>query len=137
MDVFDAAARSQIMARVRASGNRSTEERLIKIFRQKNISGWRRKRPLLGKPDFVFPREKIAVFVDGCFWHGCPLHCRMPKTRKNYWRDKISGNIRRDRKVSRKLRAANWRVFRIWEHELGKPILNRKLGKIRKAVGGK
>jgi DNA mismatch endonuclease, patch repair protein len=73
-DVFSRTKRSQVMSRIRASGNRDTELRMVELFRRGGISGWRRNARVFGKPDFVFPRDKIAVFVDGCFWHrhtGC------------------------------------------------------------------
>lgn len=122
------------MGRVRSSGNRSTEHRLAGILRQQKITGWRRGYPLTGKPDFTFPRAQVAVFVDGCFWHGCPVHCQIPATNRKFWKNKIHRNMRRDKQVARKLRYEGWHVFRIWEHDLGKPILNRKLGKLRRIV---
>ncbi len=78
VDVFAKAKRSEVMSRVRARGNHSTELRMISIFRAHGISGWRRNRPVLGRPDFVFPAGRVVVFVDGCFWHGCPWHGRVP-----------------------------------------------------------
>ena len=69
-DVFDAEKRSDIMRQVKSKKNKSTELRLIEIFKQNGITGWRRNYPVKGHPDFVFPKKKIAVFVDGCFWHG-------------------------------------------------------------------
>jgi DNA mismatch endonuclease (patch repair protein) len=70
------------MSKICGSGNRGTELRLIEIFKARGITGWRRKYKLPGKPDFVFPKARVAVFVDGCFWHGCPKHCRMPRSNK-------------------------------------------------------
>ena len=122
------------MARVRSSGNRATELRFIGILRRQKIAGWRRGYPLFGKPDFVFPRARIAVFVDGCFWHGCPRHGEIPADNRNFWKEKIARNIRRDNLVTRKLRIMGWHVFRVWQHDLGKPQLNRKLGKIRRIL---
>ena len=122
------------MARVRSSGNRATELRFIGILRRQKIVGWRRGYPLFGKPDFVFPRARIAVFVDGCFWHGCPRHGEIPADNRNFWKEKIARNIRRDNLVTRKLRIMGWHVFRVWQHDLGKPQLNCKLGKIRRIL---
>ncbi|MCW5787718.1 MAG: hypothetical protein KIT49_09505 [Nitrospira sp.] len=85
------------MASIPSRGNRATELRLVSLFRERGITGWRRGLSLPGKPDFVFRREHIAVFVDGCFWHGCRWHCRMPKSRQTYWEPKISRNRSRDR----------------------------------------
>lgn len=73
-DVFTKAERSKVMAAVRSRGNRDTELKLAAILRAHGITGWRRQQPMRGKPDFVFRREQLAVFVDGCFWHGCPIH---------------------------------------------------------------
>ena len=108
------------MARIRGAGNRSTEMRLIAFMRSHGINGWRRGFNLPGKPDFVFPRLKITVFVDGCFWHGCPLHATAPKQNAQFWREKLSRNQARDRLVNRTLRARGWIVLRIWEHELAR-----------------
>jgi DNA mismatch endonuclease (patch repair protein) len=113
--------RSKVMAAVRGSGNKVTELRLIAIFQEFKISGWRRGSKLPGKPDFVFHREKLAVFVDGCFWHGCQWHCRMPKSRPEFWGPKIARNKNRHRIVARLLREKEWRCFRIWEHSLRDP----------------
>ncbi len=106
------------MARIRGSGNKATELRLMAIFKEHGITGWRRKAAVFGKPDFVFSKLKLAVFVDGCFWHGCPIHATQPKTNAKFWREKIARNQARDALVTRTLRRAGWRVLRIWEHEL-------------------
>lgn len=108
------------MSRIRSAGNKDTELRLIQIFRANDITGWRRGSKLPGKPDFVFPKHKIAVFVDGCFWHGCPKHATQPKTNATFWQEKIARNKARDRKVNRLLRAKGWTVLRVWEHDLRK-----------------
>ena len=120
-DVFTQAKRSEVMSRIRGKGNKSTEIRLLKLFRKHNIKGWRRHQPMPGKPDFVFPKERLAVFVDGCFWHACPRCYIKPKQNAKFWREKISGNKRRDLKVSRQLRTEGWSVCRIWECRLKKP----------------
>jgi len=117
-DVFTPEKRSLVMSRIRGTANKDTELRLMQIFRVAGINGWRRSSKLLGKPDFVFPKLKTAVFVDGCFWHGCPKHATWPKTRAAFWLAKITGNKARDRKVNRLLRAKGWTVIRVWEHEL-------------------
>jgi DNA mismatch endonuclease (patch repair protein) len=109
------------MAAVRSRGNRSTELALIAAFRAARIVGWRRNSPMIGKPDFVFPRQRLVVFVDGCFWHGCRWHCRMPKSRLAYWEPKIQRNKLRDRKIRNLIEARGWEVIRIWEHSLDTP----------------
>lgn len=73
-DIWTKAKRSDVMSRIRGSGNKDTELKLMAVFRLHGVTGWRRKAPVFGKPDFVFPQSKLAVFVDGCFWHGCPIH---------------------------------------------------------------
>ena len=120
-DVLSKKKRSAAMAAVRSRGNKQTELVLAKLLRANRITGWSRHPSLLGKPDFVFRRHRLAVFVDGCFWHGCPSHCRMPSSNQTYWRPKIAGNKARDTLVVAALRKRGWRVLRIWEHELKKP----------------
>ena len=117
-DVFSKRKRSQVMAAVRGKANRSTELRLLRIFRENCIKGWRRHWPVVGRPDFAFLEKHLALFVDGCFWHGCPKHLRTPKSNTGYWRRKISTNHARNLKVRQALKRHNWRVLRIWEHEL-------------------
>lgn len=75
---------------------------------------------MFGRPDFVFPLERVAVFVDGCFWHGCPRHYNVPVGNALFWERKLKANRARDRLVSRTLRGAGWTVLRIWEHSLKK-----------------
>jgi DNA mismatch endonuclease (patch repair protein) len=72
------------------------------------------------RPDFVFLKSRTAIFVDGCFWHGCPRHATKPVNNRVFWKKKLAGNKTRDRVVNRMLRRAGWRVVRIWEHELAK-----------------
>ena len=119
-DIFSKRKRSDVMSRIRGVGNKDTELRLMQIFRVNGIKGWRRGSKLTGKPDFVFPKLRLAVFVDGCFWHGCPRHGTKPKTNAAFWRRKIARNRARDAEVNRALRQLGWRVLRIWEHELGR-----------------
>jgi DNA mismatch endonuclease (patch repair protein) len=131
-DVFTKAKRSQVMAKIRGRGNRDTELALLKIFRRNGITGWRRHRPLFGNPDFIFPKLKLAVFVDGCFWHACPKHSNLPVGNRAFWKRKLDGNQKRDRLVIRTLRVIGWKVIRIWEHELSRrnqPRLLRRLSR--------
>lgn len=106
------------MSRIRGRGNKDTEVALAKLFRRNKITGWRRNQKIFGKPDFIFPKLKLSVFVDGCFWHGCPKHSTKPKNNRAFWRRKFTGNKKRDVLVTRTLRRAGWRVLRVWEHEL-------------------
>jgi DNA mismatch endonuclease (patch repair protein) len=86
------------------------------------------------KPDFVFPKQRTAVFVDGCFWHGCPRHGTKPKTRAAFWLAKLTGNKARDRRVNRLLRAKGWKVIRVWEHELRRKDEAKLLRRLRKML---
>lgn len=135
-DVFSRAKRSAVMSSIRARGNRDTELRLVTLMRAHGISGWRRGQPLFGKPDFIFRVERVAVFVDGCFWHGCtrPSHAPIPKTRRTWWLKKLAKNRDRDRLVSRTLRRLGWRVVRIWECELRLENDQRVLGILTRAL---
>jgi DNA mismatch endonuclease, patch repair protein len=122
-DVISKQKRSQVMAAVRSKGNKDTELKLVAIFRAYGIKGWRRHQPMAGKPDFIFPKDKVAIFVDGCFWHGCRWHCRMPQDNRQYWQNKISRNAKRDRITTRLLRRRGWIVLRLWQHALRNPDL--------------
>lgn len=141
-DIFSKAKRSDVMSRIRSRGNARTELALIRVFRTLRITGWRRHVALRGglalrrgaqargsskprpgfrvRPDFVFPQRRLAVFVDGCFWHGCPQHGTQPKGNAAFWRKKFAANRTRDRLVTRTLRRDGWRVLRIWEHDLAR-----------------
>jgi DNA mismatch endonuclease (patch repair protein) len=126
--------RSEIMRAVRSRGNKVTELVFVRLLRLHRITGWRRHTALIGRPDFVFPKLKVAVFVDGCFWHGCAKHCRMPKGHSGYWDPKIASNKARDRQVNGALRRAGWRVLRIWEHELRREGEKRCIARIMRAL---
>jgi DNA mismatch endonuclease (patch repair protein) len=156
-DILTKAQRSALMAKVRGRGNASTELRLIAVFRALGVTGWRRgvtlspaaaratakalrasamsgksPRPFRVRPDFVFPKLKLAVFVDGCFWHGCPLHATKPKQNAKFWKEKIARNHTRDRFVTRHLRSLGWHVVRFWEHELTQRHRARLLSRFRR-----
>jgi DNA mismatch endonuclease (patch repair protein) len=88
---------------------------------------------LFGKPDFAFRKERVAIFVDGCFWHCCPKHGKMPASNRAFWKEKLAGNRARDRLVNWTLRRRGWRVLRIWEHEL-KSHATRVVSRIRRAL---
>ena len=106
------------MSRIKGRGNKDTELTMMQILRKSHISGWRRNQAVLGKPDFVFLKQKVALFVDGCFWHVCPKHSNMPKNNQEFWREKLYKNKNRDKFVTRELRKMGWKVIRVWEHEL-------------------
>ena len=119
-DVFTKAKRSEVMSRIRGRGNKDTELALAKLFRQHKITGWRRNQKIFGKPDFVFPKIKLTVFVDGCFWHGCPRCYGAPKSNRAFWKNKVTRNRKRDQLVTRTLRRGGWKVIRVWECSLKK-----------------
>jgi DNA mismatch endonuclease (patch repair protein) len=106
------------MSAIRSRGNRETEIRLARLLRRNGIAGWRRHRNLPGRPDFAFSRGRVALFVDGCFWHCCPQHGRRPSSNQSYWLPKLEMNKSRDQRVDRELRIRGWKVVRVWEHEL-------------------
>ncbi len=133
-DVFTPAKRSAVMALIRSRGNRATELRLIALMREQGITGWRRGAPLPGKPDFIFRAEKVAVFVDGCFWHGCPRHATKPVMRAAWWAAKLARNAQRDRAVSRALRASGWTVLRIWECALVRSRARRTMARFARSL---
>ncbi len=154
-DVFTTAKRSEVMSRIRSRGNRDTELALALLFRRHGITGWRRQievrvkmrstsprpSPQRGegvnfrvRPDFVFSRLRLAVFVDGCFWHACPKHATQPRNNTVFWRKKLAANQARDRLVTRTLRRAGWRVMRIWEHELKHDREAHLIRRLRKAL---
>ena len=111
--------RSRNMSAIRGTKNKSTELELLKLLRKNRITGWRRHSAVVfGKPDFIFSGQKVAIFVDGCFWHGCKDIKKSPVANKNFWVEKIKNNKIRDSKVTKTLRKEGWKVVRIWEHEL-------------------
>lgn len=123
------------MSLIRSKGNKATELKLMAIFRESGIKGWRRNQHLHGKPDFLFRKQRVVIFVDGCFWHGCPKHLRMPQDNRVYWLAKIRRNAWRDKRTNRLLRKDGWSVLRIWEHELKTP--HRLVRKILRRLGPK
>ena len=128
VDVYSKEKRSWLMGRVRSSGNKSTEGKLIELLKQKRLIGWRRRYPIFGKPDVTFPSSKVAIFVDGCFWHACPKHGQIPENNSEFWINKINANKNRDKLVNETIQKKGWKVLRIWECELkDKKIIGRKI----------
>lgn len=131
MDRHTKEQRSRNMAAIRSKGNFTTEQKFLALLREHKLSGWRRhKKGAVGSPDFLFPKARVVVFVDGCFWHGCSKHCIMPKSRLEYWEPKIARNKSRDRDVNKHYKGKGWRVLRVWEHQL-KPNSNRVVKRLR------
>ena len=106
------------MASVKSKENISTERALVKIFNDNEIKGWRRNYSVIGKPDFVFLKKRIAVFADGCFWHGHNCRNLKPKNNSNYWAQKIIKNKNRDNYITNLFKKRGWTVIRYWECEI-------------------
>lgn len=117
-DIVDKATRSRYMAAVKSFGNLSTEAKMAILLRSTGLKGWRRHYPLPGKPDFCWKRQKVVLFVDGCFWHGCPRCYKTPKSNIEFWRNKVETNRARDKKINSILRRNGWVVIRVWECQL-------------------
>jgi DNA mismatch endonuclease (patch repair protein) len=115
-DVLNREQRTRCMSSVR-SRNTGPELRLRKALWARGLR-YRLKSMLPGKPDLVFPGSRVAIFVDGCFWHQCPIHKTSPKTNAEFWAAKLESNVRRDREVDAMLVREGWTVMRIWQHEL-------------------
>lgn len=119
MDIYDKEKRSEIMSKVKTK-NTKPEILLRKHLYASGIRGYRVNYKILGTPDIVFTKYKLALFVDGCFWHGCPVCYKEPKTQKEFWYGKLNENINRDKRVNNKLKENGWQVLRLWEHEVEK-----------------
>jgi DNA mismatch endonuclease (patch repair protein) len=120
MDHVSKRVRSKIMSTVKSKGNRTTELALGRRLWEAGLRGYRKQWPVHGKPDFAWPGLKVAVFVDGCFWHGCTRCKYLPRSHTGFWRNKIETNRRRDRRVANRLRRAGWAVVRIRECQVGR-----------------
>ena len=120
------------MRQVKSKKNKSTELRLIKIFKENGVTGWKRNYPVKGHPDFVFLKQRIAVFVDGCFWHGHDCRNTRPSANEEFWRKKRERNIKHDKEITELFESRGWTVIRIWECELKQQNCERTLLKIKK-----
>jgi DNA mismatch endonuclease, patch repair protein len=132
---FGGLTRSELMARIRSSGNATTELKMVRLLRRHRLRGWRRNQRVYGRPDFVWRKERLALFVDGCFWHGhnCGRNLT-PRRNAPFWAQKIRRNRQRDKAISRHLRSSGWVVLRVWECELSqRPISCAR--RIAKALG--
>ncbi|HBH24160.1 MAG TPA: very short patch repair endonuclease [Cytophagales bacterium] len=128
-DTFSKATRSEIMRKIKSKNNNSTELKIIHIFKKSNITGWRRNYKITGNPDFVFPKLRIAVFTDGCFWHGHNCRNLTPKQNNEYWQSKITKNKKRDQKINEYLQNLGWEVIRIWECQINSDNIQKLLQK--------
>ena len=133
MDKVSKKVRSKIMKAVKSSKNKSTELRFRAALIQARLSGWNVRPSTKCKPDFVFRRKKVAIFVDGCFWHGCPICSKHPLDNKEYWSTKIARNRNRDQQVRKQLNKEGWKVLRFWEHDI-QANLRFCISKLREAL---
>lgn len=117
-DILSKEKRSAIMSAIRSTHNKSTELVMVRALKAARVTGWRRHAALPGKPDFVWRKKKLALFIDGCFWHGCKKCYKPPKTNKKYWSHKIQTNMARDKRVAKELRQRKWSVLRVKECQL-------------------
>ena len=124
-DIFTSEKRSAVMKAVKSRNTKTTEIKMMEIFKELHIIGWRRTYPLIGKPDFVFPKKRVVVFVDGCFWHGHDCRNVTPSDNAEFWEAKRLYNKKHDEEVTQTLVEKNWTIIRIWECELKKK--NREL----------
>jgi DNA mismatch endonuclease Vsr len=126
-------SRSRLMSAIKGKGNKSTEVRFRMLLVRMKISGWKLHPDLPGRPDILFPKLQVVVFLDGCFWHGCATCGHTPKTRSAFWRKKFELNSVRDVRVTKELIDLGFRVLRLWEHELRDPeVTQAKLSAILK-----
>ena len=133
-DVHTKEQRSYNMSQIKSKDTKP-EVALKKAIVKSGINPSFNNNKITGKPDIVFIRKKIAIFIDGCFWHKCPTCFRLPKTNRKFWRKKINSNVKRDRKINRTLKKQGWKILRIWEHEIKKiSEINRKVKLITKSL---
>lgn len=137
-DIMNQEQRSKNMAAIKGRGNKTTEINFVKLLRNTKITGWRRHlKKLPGTPDFVFNKKKIAVFIDGDFWHGynyLKLGIKLPN---DFWKKKIENNMARDKRVNRELQKSGWVVLRFWEHQVinnPKTVIKKLLNEINKDI---
>lgn len=128
-----------VRGRLRAQGQRDTKMEL-EVRRLLHARGLRFRvdaqldSRLGSRADIVWKGRKIAVYIDGCFWHGCPVHMTWPKANARWWRDKIEANVERDRRVTSELRALGWTVLRYWEHQRAVDVADDIDSELRKNV---
>ncbi|MCG8037119.1 MAG: very short patch repair endonuclease [Candidatus Thiodiazotropha taylori] len=116
MDVLTPEQRSHCMSRIQ--GKNTKPELTLRKALWAAGHRYRLKNRLPGRPDIVFPSKKVAIFIDGCFWHKCPEHFQAPASNSKFWADKINRNVERDREVEQLLIDRGWQILRFWEHEV-------------------
>lgn len=120
-DVLTKRQRSYNMSRIRGTDT-EPEISLRRALRRHGLRLGVSNSKVIGRPDLTHKRAKVAIFVDGCFWHGCPRHMQWPRSNALFWRRKILGNMSRDKSVTKQLVRDGWTVVRIWEHDLPKKL---------------
>jgi DNA mismatch endonuclease (patch repair protein) len=132
-DTVSKKRRSEIMSKIK-SKNSKIEIEFRKALWRKGFRYKKNPSDYFGKPDLVLPKYKTVIFIDSCFWHGCPEHCRMPSSNKEYWRKKIERNKKRDEKVNEYYNNIDWDIIRIWEHDLIKDNMQKFIEKYRNNI---
>ena len=119
MDIYTSEKRSDIMSKVKNKDSK-LEVKFRKVLWAEGFRYRKNSTKYFGKPDLVYSKYSTVIFIDSCFWHGCPEHGQIPKTRKEFWEKKIKRNKERDLEVTRHYQDMEWVVIRIWEHDLKK-----------------
>ncbi len=132
VDVHTKKQRSYNMSQIKAKDTKP-EIKLRKELFSSGVKGYRIHAKIIGKPDIIFSKQKVAVFIDGCFWHKCPRCYKEPQAHNKFWSEKIKTNKIRDRKINSQLKKEGWRVLRFWEHEI-KNNLSSCVNKIKNTV---
>lgn len=131
MDVFSKRKRSRVMSKVRSSGSRPEIVMRKIVCNLTDLPVRFNVTNLPGKPDIAICKIKLAIFVDGCFWHGCPDHCKIPASHRSYWKEKIRSNMARDDVVTAELQDMGWVVWRYWEHALNSDAISNTRRNVR------
>jgi len=121
--------RSRIMRAVKSKDSK-IEVKVRSALWRLGFRFYKNKNDLPGKPDIAFPKKKLVIFIDSCFWHGCPEHLRRPNSNQEYWNAKIARNRNRDFEVNAIYQNMGWKLLRVWEHELKKESFQNCINKI-------
>ncbi|MGF7534725.1 very short patch repair endonuclease [Bacillus mexicanus] len=133
MDNVSKEKRSNTMKAVK-SKNTKIEKVVSKEIWRRGIRFRKNVKDLKGKPDIAIKKYKIVIFIDSCFWHGCPLHGRIPKSNVEFWNNKIKRNIERDKSINQHYTRKGWNILRIWEHDLNKKKFSQKIDEIEEWI---
>ena len=133
-DVLTPEQRKKNMSAIKGK-NTKPEMKIRKMLWAEGVRGYRVHYDLPGKPDIVFPKKKIAIFIDGCYWHKCPECFIVPKTNTEFWMNKINGNVERDQKITKELEDLGWTILRFWEHEVRKDA-EKVVNELKKKIAG-